>query len=112
MVTDEINHAPAMTKFLSGHQIPGRPSLGAWVSYGLGSENRKSTRLPVLLSKMQRPSDQPLYDHIGEIGFCHRDFQGVKLRNSKDPVLYLRDPDGLPREVRLTCWTESPNSID
>ncbi len=100
MVTDEINHAPAMTKFLSGHQIPGRPSLGAWVSYGLGSENRNLPDYLVLLSKMQRPSDQPLYDHYWGNGFLPSRFQGVKLRNSKDPVLYLRDPDGMPREVR------------
>jgi len=63
MVTDEINHAPAMTKFLTGHQLPGRPSLGAWTSYGLGSENRNLPDYLVLISKMQRPSDQPLYDH-------------------------------------------------
>ena len=60
MHTDQINHAPAMTQFLTGNQIPGRPSLGAWASYGLGSENRNLPDYLVLLSKMQRPSDQPL----------------------------------------------------
>jgi hypothetical protein len=60
MVTDQINHAPAMTKFLTGHQLPGRPSFGAWASYGLGSSNRNLPDYLVLISKMQRPSDKPL----------------------------------------------------
>ena len=100
MVTDEINHAPAMTKYLTGHPIPGRPSLGAWTSYGLGSENRDLPDYLVLISKMKRPSDQPLYDHYWGSGFLPSRYQGVKLRNAKDPVLYLRDPDGMPRELR------------
>ncbi len=100
MRTDEINHAPAMTKFLTGHQIPGRPSLGAWTSYGLGSENDNLPDYLVMISKMQRPSDQPLYDHYWGSGFLPSRFQGVKLRNSRDPVLYLRDPEGMPRELR------------
>jgi hypothetical protein len=100
MHTDQINHAPAMTQFLTGHQIPGRPSMGAWVSYGLGSENKNLPDYLVLLSKMLRPSDQPLYDHYWGSGFLPSRYQGVKLRNAKDPVLYLRDPEGMPREVR------------
>lgn len=100
MRTDEINHAPAMTKFLTGHQLPGRPSIGAWTSYGLGSENRNMPDYLVMISKMQRPSDQPLYDHYWGSGFLPTRYQGVKLRNSQNPVLYLRDPDGLPRELR------------
>jgi hypothetical protein len=100
MVTEEINHAPAMTKFLTGNQIPGRPSMGSWVSYGLGSENANLPDYLVLISRMQRPSDQPLYDHYWGSGFLPSRFQGVKLRNAKDPVLYLKDPEGLPREIR------------
>lgn len=100
MVTDQINHAPAMTKFLTGHQLPGRPSLGAWTSYGLGSENRNLPDFLVLISKMKRPSDQPLYDHYWGSGFLPSRYQGVKLRNAREPVLYLRDPDGLPRHIR------------
>jgi hypothetical protein len=100
MVTEEINHAPAMTKFLTGHQLPGRPSLGTWASYGLGSENRNLPDYLVLISRMKRPSDQPLYDHYWGSGFLPSRYQGVKLRNSKEPVLYLRDPDGLPRSLR------------
>jgi hypothetical protein len=100
MVTDQINHAPAMTKFLTGHQLPGRPSFGCWVSYGLGSECKNLPDYVVLISKMKRGSDQPLYDHYWGNGFLPGKYQGVKLRNSKDPVLYLRDPNGLPRELR------------
>lgn len=100
MRTDQINHAPAMTKFLTGHQIPGRPSMGSWVSYGLGSDNRDLPDYLVLISKMKRPTDQPLYDHYWGSGFLPSQYQGVKLRNSKNPVLYLQDPQGLPRQLR------------
>ncbi|MCX6606251.1 MAG: DUF1501 domain-containing protein [Acidobacteria bacterium] len=100
MHTDQINHAPAMTQFLTGNQLPGRPSVGAWASYGLGSVNQNLPDYLVLLSKMQRPSDQPLYDHYWGSGFLPSRYQGVKLRNAKDPVLYLRDPEGLPRPLR------------
>ncbi len=100
MYTDQINHAPAMTQFLTGNQIPGRPSIGSWVSYGLGSDNRDLPEYLVMISRMQRPSDQPLYDHYWGSGFLPSRYQGVKLRNAKDPVLYLRDPDGLPRDLR------------
>lgn len=100
MHTDQINHAPAMTQFQTGNQIAGRPSIGAWVSYGLGSDNRNLPDFLVMISKMQRPSDQPLYDHYWGSGFLPSRYQGVKLRNAREPVLYLRDPDGLPRELR------------
>ena len=100
MVTDQINHAPAMTKFLTGHQLPGRPSFGCWASYGLGTMNRNLPDYVVMLSKMKRGSDQPLYDHYWGSGFLPSTHQGVKLRSSKDPVLYLNDPAGFPRELR------------
>lgn len=100
MHTDQINHAPAMTQFLTGNQIPGKPSIGSWVSYGLGSDNRNLPDYLVMISKMQRPSDQPLYDHYWGSGFLPSRYQGVKLRNAREPVLYLRDPDGLPRGLR------------
>ena len=100
MVTDQINHAPAMTKFLTGHQLVGRPSMGAWASYGLGSENRNLPDYLVLISKMKRPSDQPLYDYYWGSGFLPSQYQGVQLRAARDPVLYLQDPKGLPRQVR------------
>jgi hypothetical protein len=97
---EQINHAPAMTQFLTGNQLAGRPSLGAWVSHALGSANRDLPDFLVLISKMQRPSDQPLYDHYWGSGFLPSRHQGVRLRSAREPVLYLRDPDGLPRELR------------
>jgi len=100
MTTDQINHAPAMTRFLTGHHLTGRPSVGSWFSYGLGSDNRDLPDFLVLLSKMKRGSDQPLYDHYWGSGFLPSVYQGVKLRSAKDPVLYLRDPEGLPRHLR------------
>lgn len=100
MVTDQINHAPAMTKLLTGHQLVGRPSIGAWASYGLGSENRNLPEYLVLISKMKRPSDQPLYDYYWGSGFLPSQYQGVQLRAARDPVLYLQDPQGMPRSVR------------
>jgi len=100
MHTDYINHAPAMTFMLSGHQLAGRPSMGAWVSYGLGSDNRELPDYVVLVSRMQRPSDQPLYDHYWGSGFLPSRYQGVKFRNAKEPVLFLKDPDGMPSHLR------------
>ena len=98
--TEQINHAPAMTFMLTGHQLPGRPSMGAWASYGLGSENKDLPEYIVLVSKMERPSDQPLYEYYWGSGFLPSKYQGVKLRSGKDPVLYLNDPPGLPRSLR------------
>ncbi|TWU16301.1 DUF1501 domain-containing protein [Allorhodopirellula heiligendammensis] len=100
MVTDQINHAPAMTKFLTGHHLAGRPSMGSWFSYGLGSENKDLPDYIVLLSKMSRGSDQPLYDHYWGSGFLPSVYQGVKLRSAAEPVLYLNDPPGMPRDLR------------
>jgi len=100
LYTEQINHAPAMTFMLTGHQLPGRPSMGAWASYGLGSENRDLPDYIVLVSKMERPSDQPLYEYYWGSGFLPSKYQGVKLRSGKDPVLYLNDPPGLPRRLR------------
>ncbi len=100
METDQINHAPAMTKFLTGHHLPGRPSIGSWFSYGLGSVNKDLPDYLVLISRMKRGSDQPLYDNYWGSGFLPSVYQGVKLRSAKDPVLYLSDPQGMPRQIR------------
>ncbi|MFM7111530.1 MAG: DUF1501 domain-containing protein, partial [Planctomycetota bacterium] len=99
MTTEHINHAPAMTFLQTGHQLPGRPSIGAWVSYGLGSPNRNLPDFVVLVSRMQRPSDQPLYDYYWGSGFLPGRYQGARFRNAAEPVLYLRDPAGLPPEL-------------
>ena len=100
MYTEQINHAPAMTFMLTGHELPGRPSMGAWASYGLGSANRDLPEYIVLVSKMKRGSDQPLYEYYWGSGFLPSRHQGVKLRSGAEPVLYLNDPKGLPREIR------------
>jgi hypothetical protein len=101
MNTEQINHAPAMTFFQTGHQIPGRPCIGAWTVYGLGSENLDLPGFVVMVSKdVERTCDQPLYEHLWSAGFLPAEHQGTKLRAGRDPVLYLPNPDGISREVR------------
>lgn len=94
MHTEAINHDPAITFFQSGHQQPGRPSIGAWLSYGLGSETENLPSFVVLLSKNTFHQAQPLYDRLWGSGFLPSRFQGVKFRSQGDPVLYLNDPAG------------------
>ncbi|MBM3831323.1 MAG: DUF1501 domain-containing protein [Verrucomicrobia bacterium] len=105
--TDAINHDPAITFFQTGHQLPGRPSMGSWLSYGLGSENRDLPAYVVLTSfGSGRPDDQPLYDRLWSSGFLPTQHQGVKFRNKGDPVLYLSNPPGLDRETRRETLDE------
>ncbi len=101
MHTEQINHDPAITFFQTGFQLAGRPSIGAWMSYGLGSENRDLPAFIALASRgTGRPSCQPLYNRLWGSGFMPTTHAGVKLRSAADPVLYLNDPAGLPREMR------------
>src|ERR1700704_3889036 len=101
MHTEAINHDPAITFFQTGSQLAGRPSMGAWVAYGLGSENKELPAFVVLTSKgTGRPDAQPLYDRLWGSGFLPTQHQGVKFRNQGDPVLYLSDPDGVDRSTR------------
>ncbi|MCO6455693.1 MAG: DUF1501 domain-containing protein [Pirellulaceae bacterium] len=100
MYTEAINHDPAITLFQTGHQQPGRPSLGAWVSYGLGSESESLPAYVVLLDKNSDPQAQPLYARLWGSAFLPSNHQGVKLRSSGDPVLYLNDPTGAGPEDR------------
>ena len=92
MYTEAINHDPAITFFQTGHQQPGRPSLGAWASYGLGSESANLPAYVVLLDKNTDTQAQPIYSRLWGAGFLPSNHQGVKLRASGDPVLYLNDP--------------------
>ena len=92
MHTEAINHDPGITFFQSGHQQPGRPSIGAWLSYGLGSETEDLPSFVVLLSKNTFHQAQPLYDRLWGSGFLPSKYQGVKFRSQGDPVLYLNDP--------------------
>jgi hypothetical protein len=94
MYTEAINHDPAITLFQTGHQQPGRPSLGAWVSYGLGSESENLPAYVVLLDINSDSQAQPLYARLWGSAFLPSNHQGVKLRSSGDPVLYLNDPTG------------------
>jgi hypothetical protein len=101
MHTEAINHDPAITFCQTGHQLAGRPSMGAWLSYGLGTENKDLPAYVVLTSwGTGRPNDQPLYDRLWGAGFLPTQHQGVKFRNSGDPVLYLSDPKGVSRSMR------------
>jgi hypothetical protein len=94
MYTEAINHDPAITFFQTGNQQPGRPSLGSWISYGLGSESADLPGFVVLLDKNTDTQAQPLYARLWGSAFLPSNHQGVKLRSAGDPVLYLQDPTG------------------
>jgi hypothetical protein len=101
MNTDAINHDPAITFIQSGSQQPGRPSMGAWVSYGLGSENRNLPAFVVMLSQAQALNpDQPLFSRLWGSGFLPSNHQGVRFRAGSSPVLYLQNPDGVDPGTR------------
>jgi hypothetical protein len=98
MNTEAVNHAPGVTFFMTGAQVPGRPSLGGWLSYGLGCE---SSDLPAFVamtsSDKERTCGQLFYDYYWGSGFLPSRFQGVRFRNVGDPVPYLHNPDGMSR---------------
>lgn len=99
--TDAINHDPAITFIQTGSQQPGRPSLGSWVSYGLGSENKNLPSFVVLISQSSAINvDQPLFSRLWGSGFLPSNYQGVNFRAGGDPVLYLSDPPGVEKEAR------------
>jgi len=102
MHTEAINHDPAITLLQTGFQIAGRPSIGAWMSYGLSGENEN---LPAFVAMLSGKGDQPLYDRLWGPGFLPSVHQGVRFRSGKDPVLYLTNPDGfsdgLRRQTRM-----------
>lgn len=99
--TDAVNHAPAISFLLSGAQIPGRPSMGAWLNYGLGSESENLPGFCVMTSVSKGTTcGQIFYDFYWGSGFLPTRFQGAKFRGSRDPVLYLSNPDGISRQLR------------
>lgn len=107
MWTEAINHDPAVTYIQTGSQLPGRPSMGAWVSYGLGSENENLPTYVVLHSKVSTGKvDQALYSRLWGTGFLPSEYQGVSLRSSGDPVLYLNDPNGMDRSTRRSMLND------
>ena len=101
MHTEAVNHAPAITFFLTGSEMPGRPTMGAWLTYGLGSETDELPAFTVMTSISKGTScGQIFYDFYWGSGFLPSRFQGVKFRGGGDPVLYLSSPEGMSREVR------------
>ena len=96
--TEHINHDPAITFLQTGHQLPGRPSMGAWLSYGLGSANENLPAFVVLISKDR--IDQPLYSRLWGNGFLPSPHQGVQFRSGGDPVLFLQNPPGVSARSR------------
>ncbi|RAI91613.1 DUF1501 domain-containing protein [Algoriphagus yeomjeoni] len=99
MHTDAINHDPALTFFQTGAQVGNRPSMGSWLSYGLGSENSNLPAFSVLLSR-GRGNGQGVYSKLWSNGFLDATHQGVQFSNSEDPVLYLKDPESMSRSER------------
>jgi hypothetical protein len=101
MNTEAINHDPAITFIQTGFQQPGRPSMGAWLSYGLGSENQNLPTFVVLLSQAQAiNADQPLFSRLWGSGFLPSAYQGVRFGTGSEPVLYLDDPPGVDKVTR------------
>src|SRR4051812_29414799 len=101
MHTEAINHDPAITCIQTGHQQPGRPSLGAWLSYGLGNESKNLPTFIVMISQGSgNKTDQPLFSRLWGTGFLPSEHQGVRFRTGKDPVLYLSNPPGIDAATR------------
>lgn len=98
MHTEAINHDPAATLIQTGSQFAGRPSIGSWVNYGLGSENENLPGFIVLITK--NGGGQPLYSRLWGNGFLPSKHQGVRFLSGKDPVLYLSNPSGISRDDR------------
>ena len=101
MHTEQVNHAPAITFFLTGGEMAGRPSMGAWLNYGLGSDSEDLPSFVVMTSVDKEAScGQIFYDFYWGSGFLPTEHQGVKFRGTGDPVLYLSNPKGISRKMR------------
>ena len=101
MNTEAVNHAPGVTFVLTGSQVPGRPSMGAWMSYGLGCETEDLPAFVVMTSSDKgKTCGQLFFDYYWGSGFLPSKYQGVKFRNTGEPVPYLADPPGVSRAAR------------
>jgi len=98
MHTEAINHDPAVTFIQTGSQFSGRPSIGSWISYGLGSDNENLPNFVVLITKDKK--GQPLYSRLWGNGFLPSEHQGTQFRSGKDPVLFLQNPPGISPKTR------------
>lgn len=98
LFTEAINHDPAITFLQTGSQLSGRPSIGAWLTYGLGSDNENLPAFVVLITPGK--TDQPLYSRLWGSGWLPSRFQGVQFRSGREPVLYLNNPDGITADSR------------
>lgn len=98
--TEAINHDPGITFFQTGAQLAGRPSIGAWLSYGLGTMNADLPTFVAMVSKGSAQTGQPLYDRLWGSGFLPTRYQGVKFLSTGDPVLYLSNPPGVDDATR------------
>jgi uncharacterized protein (DUF1501 family) len=103
MFTEAINHGPGVTFLQTGSQFPGRPSIGAWLDYGLGADNENLPSFVVLVTKGK--GGQPLVSRLWGSGFLPSKHQGVRFRSGKDPVLYLSNPAGIDRAGRQQMLT-------
>ncbi len=111
MYTEAINHDPATTFIQTGSQLPGRPCMGSWIDYGLGSDNENLPAFIVLITKNK--GDQPLYSRLWGNGFLPSQHQGVQFRSGTDPVLYLNNPPGVSlndRKKQLELLSEMQQS--
>ena len=104
MHTDQFNHAPAQLFMNTGSQLPGRPSMGSWLTYGLGSECEDLPGFVVLISGQNNPDGGK---SCWGSGFLPSVYQGVEFRSQGDPVLYVSDPDGIRRQRDAKNWTRS-----
>src|SRR6476660_8606221 len=112
MNTEAINHDPAITFIQTGFQQPGRPSMGAWLSYGLGSDNQNLPTFVVLLSQAHAiNADQPLFSRLWGSGFLPSAYQGVRFGTGSEPVLYLDDPPG-DRKVTRRVMLDAVKKLD
>ena len=101
MYTEAINHDPAITFFQTGAQIAGRPSIGSWLSYGLGTSNKDLPNFVAMVSRgTGRPNCQPLYDRFVGKWVLPTQHSGVKFMSTGDPVLYLQNPEGMSKAAR------------
>jgi hypothetical protein len=107
MYTEAINHDPAVTFLQTGSQFPGRPAIGSWLSYGLGTDNANLPAFVVLVT--QGMNGQPIYARSWGNGFLPSEHQGVQFRSGKNPVFYLSNPEGISEEMRreqLDYWNK------